>query len=231
MTYKKKIQSMTNQINEIKNKNIQISQQCDNAYNSIQQIPNKINCIESDTKKIFNKISETLDISIARFGLFRGIIHQMTEECGGNVSDKGRVNVTSSSCLSTNLPKYAVDLDNNQTCFESNNEINSWLKYDFISRKIRPSYYSIRSRNTIKGDHHPMNWVIEGSNTDYSYDWTVLDTRNNITSLDDSCASQFFSIQKTDTFYRYLRIRQTGRNSSGYYYLEISALEYFGSVQ
>lgn len=226
-----KIQSMTNQINEIKTKNIQISQQCDNTYNSIQQIPNKINCIESDTKKIFSRVSETLDISIARFGLFRGIIHQMTEECGGNVSDKGRVNVTSSSYRAGNLPKYAVDLDNNQTCFESDGYVNSWLKYDFISRKIRPSYYSIRSRNTNKGDHHPMNWVIEGSNTDYLYDWSVLDTRNNITSLDDSCASQIFSIQKTDTFYRYLRIRQTGLNSANRHYLEISALEYFGSVQ
>lgn len=221
---------MTNQINEIKDKNVQISQKCDNTYSSIQQIPSKINCIESDTKKIFNKVSETLDISIARFGLFRGIIHQMTEECGGNVADKGRVNVTSSYCWNGNIPKYAVDLDNNQTCFISGNEKNSWLKYDFISRKVRPSYYSIRSTNSSKGSHHPMNWVIEGSNYD-SNDWIILDTRSNITSLDDSCASQIFSIQKTDTFYRYLRIRQTGVNSTNYYYLEISALEYFGAIQ
>lgn len=75
-----------------------------------------------------------------------------------------------------------------------------------------------------------MNWVIEGSNYD-SNDWTILDTRNNITSLDDSCASQIFSIQKTDTFYRYLRIRQRGVNSANLYYLQISVLEYFGAIQ
>ncbi|KAK8870903.1 hypothetical protein M9Y10_008815 [Tritrichomonas musculus] len=224
-----KMQDMKNQVNEIKDKNVQIYQKCDNANNSIQQIPSKISGIESDAKKIFNKVSETLDISIARFGLFRGIIHQMTEECGGNVSDKGRVNVTSSSFLFGN-PKNAVDLDDNQTCFVSRNQTNSWLKYDFIYRKVRPSVYSIRSRNKPKGDHHPMNWVIEGSNTD-SNDWTILDTRNNVTSLDDSCASQFFSIQKADTFYRYIRIRQTGPNSANHNYLIISALEYFGSIQ
>ena len=224
-----KMQDMKNQVNEIKDKNVQIYQKCDNAYNSIQQIPSKISGIESDAKKIFNKVSETLDISFARFGLFRGIIHQMTEECGGNVSDKGRVNVTSSSWRWGN-PKNVVDLDDNQTCFESCNQTNSWLKYDFIYRKVRPSYYSIRSSNASKGNNHPMNWVIEGSNTD-SNDWTILDTRNNVTSLDDRCASQFFSIQKADTFYRYLRIRQTGPNSANYNNLEISALEYFGSIQ
>ena len=76
-----------------------------------------------------------------------------------------------------------------------------------------------------------MNWVIEGSNSGSSNDWTVLDSRNNITSLDESNAVQIFSIQKTNEFYRHLRIRQTGENSRGSYYLEISALEYFGSIQ
>ena len=76
-----------------------------------------------------------------------------------------------------------------------------------------------------------MNWVIEGSNSDDSSSWTVLDSRNNITSLDDKSAVQVFSIQKTGGFYRYLRIRQTGNNSSNFSDLRLSALEYFGSIQ
>ena len=230
---KGKVASVTAEISDIKRANTQISKKCDDVNDYVKQLPNKISDISSINKQIFDKVCENLSISHASIGSFRGIIRQLTEACGGNVYDKGVVGLSCSSTLSSDyyIPKGIVDLDNTENGFGSYDIENSWIAYDFKYKKVRPVCYLIRSTKFEKGDCHPMNWVIEGSNSGSSNDWTVLDSRNNITSLDESNAVQIFSIQKTNEFYRHLRIRQTGENSRGSYYLEISALEYFGSIQ
>ena len=222
------VKDVSDKIDNNVNNNNHISKACDYYC-----LSNKLNDISNSNKQIFDRVCETQKILLSKSSSFRGIIRELTEQCGGNVADKGVVNVTSSSQLG-NAPKNAVDLDNNQNHFISNNEQNAWLKYDFKYNKVRPACYLIRSTNFGKGSNHPMSWVIEGSNSDSSNDWTVLDTRNNITTLDDSNACQLFSIQRINVFYRYLRIRQTGKNSynnGSWYYLQIGALEYFGSIQ
>lgn len=165
---------------------------------------------------------------------FDGIISHLSEEAGGNVNDKGKVKVTSSPINGEDfLAKYAVDFDD-EHYFQTKNEPNSWLKYDFNDSQVRPTHYSIKTRpDGGKGDNHPKNWVIEGSNTDNGQDWKILDSRNDVTLLDDGNKSYTFEIQnplKKNESYRYLRLRQTGPNtqSGNYYYLTISALEYFG---
>ena len=227
------VKDVSDKIDNYVNNNNHISKTCNDANKSIHELSNKLNDISNSNKQIFDRVCETQKILLSKSSSFRGIIRELTEQCGGNVADKGVVNVTSSSQLG-NAPKNAVDLDNNQNHFISNNEQNAWLKYDFKYNKVRPACYLIRSTNFGKGSNHPMSWVIEGSNSDSSNDWTVLDTRNNITTLDDSNACQLFSIQRINVFYRYLRIRQTGKNSynnGSWYYLQIGALEYFGSIQ
>lgn len=165
---------------------------------------------------------------------FKGIISMLTKENGGNVDDKNVVKVTSSSVNSSGrIAKYAVDLDDCNHYFQSGNQQDSWLQFDFQNLKISPTHYSIRTRhNGGKGCHHPKNWCIEGSNDTNS--WTTIDTRSDITSLDDKNAISTFSIEtssRTNQFYRYIRIRQTGVNTYGYYHLTLSALEYFGFIK
>lgn len=165
---------------------------------------------------------------------FSGIIHHLTETCGGNVHEKGIVEVTASSTNSKFYPKFAVDLDNLDNYFHSESQQNSWLKYDFKQKKIHPTKYSIRSRHWGRGHEHLKNWVIEGSNSGGDDDWVILDRRNDVTCLDDRYAKAVFVIQKklSDTeFYRYIRLRITGVCSDGReYYIKISALEFFGSI-
>lgn len=166
-----------------------------------------------------------------------GIINHLTNEFGGNVHNKGIVELTSSSQYSGScLPKYAVDLNNKGTKFASSNEANSWLQYDFKNRKIRPTHYTITSESRGKGELHPQFWVIEGSNS--GEEWKILDSRNNITILNGKSITHTFNIQENlgkDEYYRYLRIRQTGLNarndqSNNGNILAFSALEYFGSM-
>lgn len=186
----------------------------------------------------YTKIGESFEYDGNESNRFNGIIRHLTKESGGNVSENGTVKVTASSTQGNNQeqrPKFAVDFDDFGHYFHSNNEKNSWLQFDFGERKIRPTKYSIRSRH----DHGKLNcnlknWVIEGSNTGKNGDWKTLDTRNDVSVLDDKNASYTFNIKTTldkNEFFRYLRIRITGPDTGNYYHLVLSALEYFGSIQ
>ena len=165
---------------------------------------------------------------------FEGVIHYLAEKSGGNVSDKGTVNVTASSTNGSCVPRNAVDLDNTQNYFCSCNEPRDWLRYDFIGNKVIPTHYSIRTRHD--GDNnHPRSWVIEGSNTggDSDSEWTILDSHENDSTLQGKNFSYTFDTKTKESSkegYRYLRIRQTGNCSSNNHYTTISALEYFGTL-
>lgn len=168
----------------------------------------------------------------------QGIIHHLTQKCGGNVSEKEVVNVTASSIqYDWQLPKHSVDFsDDVKKYFHSNPEKISWLMYDFGELKIHPTHYTIRSRGDGgKGYHHLQSWVIEGSNSGNENDWKILDSRNKVSELDGKLALHTFNIQnhigKNECF-RYLRVRITGpdTDSSNCYHLILSALEYFGTI-
>lgn len=89
---------------------------------------------------------------------FKWIIHRLTDKFGGNVDEKV-VKVTSSSYNKDRYQKYTVDLDDNYHYFQSSDDENAWLQYDFLNRKVKPSHYSIRTRHDQgKGSNHPRNW-------------------------------------------------------------------------
>lgn len=163
---------------------------------------------------------------------FKGIIHSMTKECGGNVHDKGVIIATSSSAKRTDVEaKYALELDNNHSYFFSENEKDSWIKYDFKEKKVIPSFYSIRSYPSSSGSEHLKNWVIEGSNDDCN--WQILDSQSSVNCLNNRSAFYTFQIKKKlnlNEGFQYLRLRQTDRNATGRFDLSLSALEFFGEI-
>ncbi|KAK8848292.1 hypothetical protein M9Y10_019352 [Tritrichomonas musculus] len=158
-----------------------------------------------------------------------GIIDYLTKESGGNVSDNGTVKATTITDRISLEARNAVDLHNDNNGFISTDVSNMWLKYDFVDRKVCPTSYTIKSRHNYN-DHHPRSWVIEGSNTDSESDWTILDERNNYNGIEGMNVCYAFEMKEQTEFYRYLRIRQTGKNSSNYDYLCLSGLEYFGRL-
>lgn len=136
-------------------------------------------------------------------------IDHLTKESGGNICDNGTVKVTSSSINGDSYPRNAVDVHNEKNYFQSNSYDNSWLKYDFIDRRVSPSAYSLRTKHDCNY-HHPRNCYIEGSNTDSDSDWSILDSHQNYTTFMQPNVTCTFDIQKEKESYRYLRIRQTG---------------------
>lgn len=161
---------------------------------------------------------------------FKGIIYNFSKECNGNVNDKGIVSVTASS--EDRKAKHSVDLNDINTYFRSKCDINSWLMFDFKQKKIRPTHYSIRTKPSNRGAEHLKEWVIEGSND--KDNWKPLDSRKDIKILNGKSAFHTFKIQENleqNEFYQYIRIRQTGQNWCLDNYLNISGLEYFGSIK
>jgi hypothetical protein len=94
-----------------------------------------------------------------------------------------------------------------------------------IARKAEFTGYSIMSIPSAKGYMQPKSWVIEASNDDDG--WVVLDEHVKSQDLNGKLVTKYYGFNQTEPF-RYIRMRQTGQNCAGNYYLSISQLEFFG---
>jgi hypothetical protein len=105
-------------------------------------------------RAILNRLSQTANIAVPKSTRYRkvvrvefraepregspldGIIAALTRTAGGNVFDRGIVDVSASSVNGNLVARNAVDLGQ-QNYFRSENQPNQWLRYDFKDRRIR----------------------------------------------------------------------------------------------
>ena len=104
------------------------------------------------------------------------------------------------------------------------NEPNSWICFDFKDKTVSLTKYSLKSDGWRW--NHLIQWVIEGSNDGGS--WEELDSRNTQDLNGNSITKTYDCQSMRSKSYRYLRLRQTGKNSSGWDYLRLSEIEFFG---
>ena len=91
---------------------------------------------------------------------------------------------------------------------------------------MTPTSYSIR-----RHAHHPRSWVLEVSNDGSEGSWEVVDSRENNSDLNGKQETRNFEISAAPSeAFRFVRLRQTGRNHERSDYLWISALELFGTL-
>ena len=158
-----------------------------------------------------------------------GIIASLTRQYGGNVHDKGIVNITAeSSSYHDEPPKNVADLGTSSR-YASEDKENQWICYDFKDRTVAPTSYSIMSQDSGHGGNHLRAWVLEGSNDGDT--WTILDKRDNNCDLNASLVTCNFQIaQPLQDGFRFIRLRQTGKNNgiSPCYTMRFSSLEIFG---
>ena len=158
-----------------------------------------------------------------------GIIRHLSNECGGNVHDKGVVKITSGTPYSqspTYAAKNVADVTSGTT-FQSANSEFTFVCYDFKDKTIIPTHYSITSFSGGPGNYHWRSWVAETS-TDGSV-WTEVDRQVNNSELNAANMTKAYpiSVQKEC---RMFRIRQTGPNWNGSSLIIFSALEVFGAL-
>jgi hypothetical protein len=159
-------------------------------------------------------------------GSLDGIVSHLTRECGGNVHDRGIVDISSKSIFDTStlyLPKHAADLQDT-TYFASKNLPDQWLCYDFRTLRVRPTHYSIRPQSN---NRFLRSWMLEGS-LDGSL-WIVLDQQKNNSTIDLSHPIGTFSVPHPVEC-RFIRLRQTGKNASQNDYVTLFAFEIFGQL-
>ena len=160
---------------------------------------------------------------------FDGILKFLLTESNGNISEKVDITASSTndgSCI------YVTQYDNNNY-YQSSNEQNAWICFDFKDKKIIPTNYQMKSVNGGPSNHHhPRSWIVEGSNDNNQ--WETLATENNCSYLNGQCLSHIFPITNPNSkSFRYIRLKQTGKTwySGGtYYYLTINCFEFYGKL-
>ena len=162
-----------------------------------------------------------------------GVIAHLTRQYGGNVHDKGIVNVTASSVngnSSSYLQKHAVDLGTDSH-WASNSETYAWLCYDFKERSVIPTSYSVRSISAGSGGCHLKSWVIEVSKDGKENSWREIDRRDNNNELNASRVTVNFKISRVpNESFRFIRLKQTGPEHCGSTHAHLSSLEIFGTL-
>jgi hypothetical protein len=166
---------------------------------------------------------------IARDGFpLEGIISFLTEKRGGNLQEKGAVEVSASGTEWSDCPlKHILDFKSISKGFATDSVTNSWIRIDFLNYQINPTHYSIRTRTDWDGCH-PRSWVIEGSD-DSGRNWIELDRQSQNCELNGLGVVRTFSIVNNSTV-RSIRIRQTGVDSNGYNHLVLKCIEFFGNL-
>jgi hypothetical protein len=158
---------------------------------------------------------------------FAGIISHLTSECGGNIHTKGIVSITASSTESNACHQVA---DHNWNgWWYSNNVPNSWIQFDFKSRSVYLTHYTIKSDGNLTGANHLSSWSIEGSHD--GQHWEALDRRHTqeLNGPFRVCSYEC-QVQTGGVAFRYVRLIQTGKNISRTDYLLITNLEFFGRI-
>jgi hypothetical protein len=143
------------------------------------------------------------------------------------VIDQNVLAITASSVTSpqSHPIRQVVDFES-QVSFYTQNQVNSWICFDFKDMRIGVRNYSVRSRCDYNGNHLRF-WCLEGSND--GVNWVGIDERVNDGTLNSAGAVATFGIEEGfREEFRMVRIRQTGKNSSGNLFLQVSAIEFYG---
>jgi hypothetical protein len=144
-------------------------------------------------------------------------------KCGGNVHDKGAVEITASSVL-YGKPQNAADFGDKDLYFLSQEKPGQWICWDFKMLRIEPTHYTIR---THSGPSYLKSWAVEGSDDGAS--WTEIDRRENNSDLNANLSVKTFAVSRSGSFPR-IRLRQTGPNHRGDNCLVLRAFKVFGAV-
>ena len=157
-------------------------------------------------------------------GAFNGIVAHLRGECGGNPHEKGVISITASS-TERNRCHRVVDYGWNN-CWHSKNEANAWVQFDFKSRRVCLSGYSLKSHG---GDRNfPVSWAIEVS--DDGSTWEAVDERNTRDLVGANIERTYECNRQSDRFVRFVRLRQTGKTSHNQEILLLSQIEFFGKL-
>jgi hypothetical protein len=113
-------------------------------------------------------------------------------------------------------------------CWYSKNRPNSWIQFDFVDHAFQLQRYTLKTFIGGPASGHLKNWVIEGS--DNLKDWEEIDRREGNADLNDRDRCCTFCCDSSSGLYRYIRLRQFGKNHCGSDFLFLGNVEFFGAL-
>lgn len=111
------------------------------------------------------------------------------------------------------------------SCWQSRSEPNSWICFNFTTKRIM--LYGYLLRHYFYNGLFPRNWKIEGSQNEDN--WELIDQRINDSSINQPFQEIIFQVESKTPF-PLIKITQTGPNSRNDYYFQFSFIEFFGKV-
>jgi hypothetical protein len=159
-------------------------------------------------------------------GSLDGIISHLTRKHGGNVHDRGIVDISAKSTYSSSSSYSAKNAADSgiTNYFHSDSSAGQWLCYDFKNLRVKPTHYSIHA---YFGGYYLRSWVFEGSIDGSS--WIVFDEQKDNSTMNSSHLIGTFAAGQSREC-RFIRLRQTGKNASGDDYLYLCGFEIFGQL-
>ena len=159
-------------------------------------------------------------------GPFDGILAQLTRDCGGNPHQRGVMSITASSSACNEC--FMVANRGWKDEWLSHNQANSYLQFDFKSMRVSITGYTLKS-GTI--GYCLLSWVLEVSDDGTEDSWVIID-KQSITNPNRAYDVQRYTCSNpVDKLYRFVRLRQTGKNSKSAHNLILSEIEFFGKLQ
>ena len=168
-----------------------------------------------------------------------GVLHWIGTGCGtteyanphgklGGVVAKMSSMLDGHGCTPSRFVEHAPLNQDNHT----NSMANSWMSVDLgEGRHLAPDYYCLR-HGTSGGGFRLRHWRLEGSNDDST--WTLLKIHASDQALPAqglSTASWPIEAAADGASYRYFRIFQTGKDSSGHDFLACAGIELYGLLR
>lgn len=151
---------------------------------------------------------------------FSGIFSELASRNGGNVNDKGIIEITGNRKISGNSYgsfSSLIDYQYKGRCYSSSNDQDSFICFDFKNFAVCLTAYSIKSSRFINGPFL-ISWVIEGSND--KSNWVKIDERSGQNEMTHSEIVKTYTVSdesKKKLAFRYIKLRATEvTKSSGF---------------
>lgn len=145
--------------------------------------------------------------------------------CGGGACSDNPV---------SNIRNYNDDYFYNYATKQPASESDSFIKFDFGSKRIDLYSYFIRSNDSDENYCHPKTWLIEGSNDNTN--WTKIDRQENDQNLRGKYKEHYFECLSSNhgnesSRYRFIRYVQEKSWDDRYlYHIFITYMELYGDI-
>ena len=129
------------------------------------------------------------------------------------VSKKLNVNITSDSLLSNSNPNYLKD--HTKSMYQSLNQKNSSIIFDFLGIQILIKSYLIRPHPEKNPSYRqPRNWILSGSNSNDLDSFKLIIKHENDTNLQNYSTPIEYQCENNNIPYSFYKLTQFGTNSS-----------------